>query len=85
MPAVIEIFPEVAIELNREVAKHPMLAKVLSSLPPNTSLEERLGHVAAYCNVVVDDYYLEEDIEILLHMLVRRLKGKGTLIADHIH
>jgi len=76
---ILEYFPPVAIALNEEIQYHPQLMAVLN---PSMSLEEKFGHIAAYCDVVVDDYYLEDDIEILCHLLLQRLKKKSAIIAN---
>ena len=77
MPAVLEFFPQVAIELNKELQYHPLLQ---ATMTPSMSLEEKIGHIAAYCNVVVDDYFLEEEIEKLMNLLLSRLKVKSAIV-----
>lgn len=79
MPAILEFFPPAAMALNAELQYHPKLTALLQ---PHMTLEEKLGHIAAYCNVVVDDYYLEEEIESLILLLLSRLKKKSALIAN---
>ena len=79
MPLILEFFPVLVMELNKELNNHPLLTSILS---PHMSLEEKIGHIAAYCNVVVDDYYMEEDIEILCHLLLKRLREKSTITIN---
>lgn len=78
MPMIIEMFPPVVLALNEEVKNHPLLLATLETAQPQ-SLEEVLGHVAAYCNVGLDGYYMEEDIEALFVLLLNRLKIKSTI------
>jgi hypothetical protein len=77
-----EYFPAAAMALQEEIANHPALVAILGSLPPSTTLHERVGHIAAYCNVVLDGMYLEEDLEQLFNYLIKRLKNKNE-IAIH--
>lgn len=79
MPAVLEFFPAAMIELNKELQYHPLLT---STLRPSMSLEEKLGHTAAYCNVVIDDYFLEEELENLIHILLQILRKKSAIIIN---
>lgn len=79
MPVILEFFPPAAIALNEELQYHPQLQAILH---PKMTLEEKLGHIAAYCNVVIDDYFLEEEIETLFHLLLSRLKQKSAIIAN---
>lgn len=79
MPAILEFFPPVVIELHKELEHHPILTAILQ---PHMTLEEKLGHIAAYCNVVVDDYMLEEEIETLIHLLLQRLRVKSALVVN---
>ena len=84
MPAILEFFPEVALELNKEVQNHPLLLSELSRLQQlNGDLDLRMtiGVVAAYCDVILDGSYFEEDIEILFHMLLKRLKKINEIIV----
>ena len=79
MPLIIEYFPPAVIALNEELINHPMLTQMLR---PEMPLEEKLGHVAAYCNVELDGYYLEDEIETLIYLLLRQLKEKSIIILQ---
>ena len=79
MPAILEFFPPVMLEIQKELQYHPLLTATLS---PHMSLEEKLGHIAAYCNVVIDDYFLEEGLDTLMHLLLNRLKTKSALVVN---
>ncbi len=78
---ILEFFPEAAIALNEEIRNHPALQVVLGELPQSTTLEERVGHIAAYCDVVLDGPYLEEDLEKLFYLLLKRLKNKSAIVV----
>ena len=75
---IIEMFPPAAIALNDEVSKHPLLLSLLQSMGP-MDLETTIGHVAAYCDVMLDDYYMNEDLEALFNLLVNRLRAMNTI------
>lgn len=77
MPVHMEMFPPVVLEIQRELENHPMLTSILR---PDMTLEERVGHIAAYCNVVLDGYYDDKDLEALFTMLLGRLKKKSAII-----
>lgn len=78
---IIEMFPQVVQALNLEVGKHPLLLATLYAAGP-MSMEEVVGHVAAYCDVMLDDYYMEEDLEALFALLLARLKKKSELTLN---
>lgn len=76
------MFPEVFIDLQAEIQQHEQLLINLLQLPKDASMEMKLGEVAAYCEVVLDGYYGEEDVINLCDILVRRMqriRGKWTL------
>lgn len=79
MPVILEFFPPAALALNEELQYHPTLTAILH---PKMSLEEKLGHIASYCDVVIDDYFLEEELDTLFHLLLSRLKKKSAIIAN---
>ena len=73
-----EYFPPVALELQRELENHPTLTAIIT---PGMTLEEKIGHIAAYCNVILDGDYLEEDLEKLFHYLLHKLRKKSAIIV----
>ena len=79
MGIVLEFFPHAVVELSKEIRHHPLL---MATLRPGMTLAEKLGHVAAYCNVMIDDYFLEDDIEILVKLLMQRLRDKNTITLN---
>lgn len=79
MPVIIEMFPPVMLAINQELQNHPLLT---ATLRPDMSLEEKIGHIAAYCNVVIDDFFIEEELDTLMHLLLQRLKNKSLTIIN---
>ncbi len=75
----LHYFPEAAIALNEEIAKnHHELANLLAQYP-NRPLEVKVATVAAYCNIMVDGWFQENDLDKLIHLLLKKLKEKSTL------
>lgn len=81
MALIIEEFPPAAIELQKEVSKHPALVSALSSLGPGSTLNERIGLIAAYVGMVLDGYYQEKELEALFDILLEKLKARSTIIV----
>ncbi len=71
--------PKIALDLQAELENHPLLT---TTLRPDMCLQERVGHIAAYCNVELDGYYDDNDLEALFTMLLGRLKKKSSLIIQ---
>lgn len=71
----IVMFPDEVIQLNKELATpyHPELVAILHKLPSNVSFQERLGHIAAYCDLVLDGMYSPDDIAGICDELANRL------------
>lgn len=78
---ILEFFPPVVQALNLEVSKHPVLLEVLRQ-QGRMDLETTVGHVAAYCDVILDDYYMEEDLEALFNLLLDRLRKKSMSVLN---
>lgn len=84
MPRIIEMFPEVAIEVQREIfLNHPKLSADLAKMTGGT-VEERVGMIALYCGYATDGWFREKDLEKLFDMLLKKLKEKSaiTLISS---
>ena len=80
---ILEFFPPVALAMQDEIAaNHPVLAAQLASLNPSTQLEDRVALIGVYCNVALDGYYFDEEIETVFHLLLKRLREKGTIILQ---
>lgn len=74
----LEYFDQRAIDLNQEVLHHPELMQRLAN---NNDPAVKLAHVAAYCEVILDGAYSEEDCNVLCEILTKKLKAKRTLIV----
>lgn len=72
-----EYFPEEAIALQKELHNHPAL---ILTLREDMSLNEKLGHIAEYCNVEVDGMFDDADLKELFTLLVHRLKNKSIIL-----
>lgn len=78
-----EYFPEVAIEIQKEIsARHPLLESNLKALPAEASLEERFAMIFAYCGMLVDGWYDDEKTGKLLHTALDRLKAASTIYIN---
>lgn len=76
-------FPPVIQALQEEIQQHPDLLVNMLQLPKGAAIEEKLGEVAAYCEIALDGYYGEDDILKLCDILVARLKKKrGELVLE---
>lgn len=73
-----ELFPEVFIELQAEIQQHEQLLINLLQLPKDSPMEVKLGEVAAYCQIVLDGMYTQEDVEKLCEILLKKLKQRRT-------
>ena len=65
-------FSQGRIALNQECTRHPVLLSLLMDLP-DPDWEEQLAEIAAYCNVVMDGLYSQDDLEILYPQLTKRM------------
>ena len=73
------LFPEAAIALDTEIQmNHPDLLKILSKYP-HQNLENKVAAIAAYCNLAVDGFFKEKDLEALFQLLYDRLKQKSMM------
>ena len=81
----LEFFSDSRIALNREVIEHPTLCELLSKHPPQ-EFEIRLAEIAAYCDVVLDDWYTPADLDKLCDILWNKLREKrgGIIVASDL-
>lgn len=75
--AYLEYIDPRAQDLNAEILQHPALMELLSQ---HTDPAMKLAHVAAYCGVMLDGAYIEEELNVLCDILNRKLKEKRTLV-----
>lgn len=78
----LEFFSDSRIALNHEVAEHPELCSFLANHPAQ-EFEIRLAEIAAYCEVVLDDWYTPDDLDKLCDILWNKLREKRGSITVH--
>ena len=71
--AYLEYFDQRALDLNSEVIKHPLL---MEQIAPHTDPAMKLAVIAAYCDVMLDGAYNEEECNKLCEILTKRLVAK---------
>jgi hypothetical protein len=81
--AHINIWPDELIQLNREILNHPELMERLANHPAG-EWEIKLAEIALYCEVIVNGYYLPEELVrlagILLQKLIDRRKDNRSIL-----
>ena len=78
--AILEYFPEERRALASEVKKHPELAPLLNEFEP-TDFPNRLATIAAFCGVIVDGVYTNEELNKLCSILTHLLIKKRSIIV----
>lgn len=71
----IVMFPQELIDLDLELAHHPLLIELINQHPAN-EWEMRLAHIASYCEVILDGVYGHEQILQLSKILTQKLQDK---------
>lgn len=74
-----QLFPPAILALQQEVLHHPTLLKLLEN-HPSSEFEVRFAEIAAYCNVLMDDEYTEEDFCRIAEILIQKLRSKRISI-----
>ena len=77
--AHLEFFSPSRIALGREVNHHPDLVALLQK-HNQAEFEIILAEIAAYCEVVLDDTYTQEDIDKLCDILWDKLRKKRQAV-----
>lgn len=80
--AYLEEFPIERIELNIECTHHPELIEKLQEiqlLSDDNSFEAMLAGVSAYCEVALDGYYSQEDLNRICTICTKLLRKKRML------
>ena len=72
-----ELVPQQLLDLDEEAQKHPDLLEKLSVHPPN-EMHIRCAGIAAFCGVVLDGAYTEDDINKLAEILTNKLRSRRT-------
>lgn len=73
-------FSEAEIELRKEVRHHPELLAIIAMADAH-DFYEALAHIAAYCGIVLDGAYTQDDIDMLCKELAGLLYTKRTSVA----
>lgn len=83
-----EIFPDSYIELNKELMTglHPKLEQIIAGCGID-EIDLKLSHIAAYCEVMLDDVYSLQDrmklCDVLREKLIlKRENPNGILIIN---
>jgi hypothetical protein len=73
-----QYFPPVVIELEAEIQRHePLLIKLLQ-LGAYSDLSDKLGTIAAHCDIAMDGMYDNDSIVRLCYILVDKLKASRS-------
>lgn len=73
------MFSEALQELNKEVTRHSKLVEIIRPVSQNDAAE-MIGHVAAFCGIVLDGFYTEKEMEKLYKILLERLRKKRIIV-----
>jgi hypothetical protein len=79
MALILDYFSESRIALNEELPNHPELCELIAKHPAS-EFELRIAEIAAYCELALDGYYSQEDLDKICDILVRKLKAKNSII-----
>lgn len=78
-----EMFPPVFLALQEEIQNHQALLVNLLQLPKDSSMEMKLAEVAAFCGIILDGFYNEEQVMEICEECIKRLKqARVELIVD---
>lgn len=78
---IVLLMPESYLQLRLEIEKHPELVQIFKDgQGANTPTDEVLAHTAAFCGIVLNGYYTEQDMIKLGDVLREALIKKRTEI-----
>ena len=77
--AYLEYFDPRLLALQQELLNHPELMERVARHPPRET-EMRIAEIAAYCTILLDGYYIPEEINNLAALLTQKLYEKRTQI-----
>jgi heptaprenylglyceryl phosphate synthase len=69
-----EEYSEHQIALMREVKYHTVLQRQIVEAGGINDMEVALPEIAAYCGIIVDGYYIQEELEKLYSILTHKLR-----------
>lgn len=75
----LHYFPQEITDLNEEIVHHPQLMEFLAKHHAS-QIEMKFAEIAAYCGIVLDGEYTEEDMIPLAKLLRNKLLSKRTCI-----
>lgn len=78
--STVHSFSTPLVELSLEVSYHPELCDIVRA-NAGEPFEIMLGHIAAYCEVIVDGLYMPDELDKLCDKLTARLRQKRSLIV----
>jgi hypothetical protein len=87
---VLQYFTEARVKMIYECNNHPVLVAELEALG-KVDWAETIGEIAAYCNVMMDGIYTNDDLEILYPQLTKRMTdtrlghGSGIILSSDIN
>lgn len=72
-------FSPAQLALNQEVLKHPKLMERLDS-KRTADFELKLAEIASYCGILLDGYYVQNDIDNICDLCITELKKQSSAI-----
>lgn len=86
--AHLEYFSDQRLELQKELAHqdHEELWHLISKHPPQ-EFELRLAEIASYCEVILDGYYSQEELDKICTILTDKLRKKrrALIVVSSLH
>ena len=77
------MFPQEIQDLQEELSHHPALMQQLAALPPDADLADKMAEVCAFCGMVLDGVYSEQEVLKLCEIAVGKLrKAREELVLD---
>jgi hypothetical protein len=76
-----QYFDPALIELRREITHHPDLQVILVA-QESTDIYIHICEIAAYCGIVLDGTYTQEDVLELCTKMTEKLIAKRTLVIN---
>jgi hypothetical protein len=77
---ILQFFSEDMIALNREILEHPELQENLS-YHPNDTWDVRLGRIAEYVGIVLDEVVsTDEEVDAICEACTRLLRKRREII-----
>jgi hypothetical protein len=81
-PKNFDMFSESKMAILRKVKEHPPLQTLLLQYDLRTQWPDALGEIAAYCNIVVDGMYTQQELDRLEDILYRELSEASMVLVQ---